>query len=186
MKKNSLSSITEKECFVCKKTLPIDCFYKHPQMADGHVGKCKECNKEHVRENRKKNQQYYITYDRFRYMRPERAADVKKRSAESEKRNVESVRKRRKKYIDSNQEKRAAHNLVNSRLVKEKPSTCSRCGNGGRIHGHHHDYSKPLDVTWLCSRCHGLAHRAIVPEDFKPKGSGGYKKRGNYEKEAER
>jgi len=27
-----------------------------------------------------------------------------------------------------------------------KPDRCSRCGAVGRIIGHHHDYSKPLEV----------------------------------------
>lgn len=26
---------------------------------------------------------------------------------------------------------------------------------------HHHDYSQPLDVTWLCARHHGLVHRQV-------------------------
>jgi hypothetical protein len=41
-----------------------------------------------------------------------------------------------------------------------KPSACMLCGaNGGRIDGHHHDYSRPFDVVWLCTRCHGAQHR---------------------------
>lgn len=34
-----------------------------------------------------------------------------------------------------------------------------RCGTDKNVHGHHHDYSKPLDVEWLCSTCHGIEHR---------------------------
>ncbi|KKK86996.1 hypothetical protein LCGC14_2757690, partial [marine sediment metagenome] len=30
-----------------------------------------------------------------------------------------------------------------------KPKECSTCGAGGMIHGHHTDYSKPLEVMWV-------------------------------------
>ncbi len=41
-----------------------------------------------------------------------------------------------------------------------KPLTCPVCGdNKRRIHGVHKDYRFPLDVDWMCSRCHGAARR---------------------------
>lgn len=35
-----------------------------------------------------------------------------------------------------------------------KPIVCSRCGKIDRITAHHDDYSKPLEVIWLCYECH--------------------------------
>ena len=43
-----------------------------------------------------------------------------------------------------------------------KPADCPRCGEPTppmRLHAHHADYSKPLEVTWLCTTCHGKEHR---------------------------
>lgn len=60
------------------------------------------------------------------------------------------------------EKKRKARAMVNIRVERGtmyKPDTCERCGAGGRIEGHHHDYDKPLEVEWLCEACHGIEHR---------------------------
>ena len=61
-------------------------------------------------------------------------------------------------------ERDRARNQFNNAVKKgtiRRPSACSACGAEGRIHGHHSDYSKPFDVEWLCTVCHGLRHRIV-------------------------
>lgn len=43
--------------------------------------------------------------------------------------------------------------LRDGRIVK--PSNCSKCSKQSvRLDAHHHDYNKPLEVEWLCRKCH--------------------------------
>ena len=134
----------DKECFKCGQTKTIGEFYAHPRMADGHLNKCKECVKHDVRVNRERRWMQYAEYERKRAKKPERKEAAKRYQARMRVRN---------------QDKYHARNLVASavkcgRLAK-KP--CESCG-AVEAEAHHEDYSKPLDVTWLCFRCHRAAH----------------------------
>ncbi|HTE59686.1 MAG TPA: sigma factor-like helix-turn-helix DNA-binding protein [Solirubrobacteraceae bacterium] len=50
------------------------------------------------------------------------------------------------------------HALLNGQI--RRATRCERCGREGYVDGHHHDYSKPLYVEWLCRNCHTTHHAA--------------------------
>ena len=133
---------SEKKCFKCGEVKPLSAFYKHQKMADGHVNKCKECNKSDVRENRLLKVDYYREYDKERGSR---------QTAEYQ-----------KSYRNEFPMKYAAHRLISNSLRDvriSKPDNCQECGNYHEyIHGHHDDYALPLVVRWLCPPCHKAWH----------------------------
>jgi len=79
-------------------------------------------------------------------------------------------------YRKRNPEKLKAQNELNyairSGRMERKP--CEVCGTDQRVHAHHHDYSKPLDVRWLCFVCHKKAH-PVDDEDKSVKFDGAKK-----------
>jgi hypothetical protein len=69
------------------------------------------------------------------------------------------------KWARNNSHKRKAQNSVSNAVRDgklDKPTTCQECGTevetSRHLHAHHEDYSKPLDVVWLCTACHGIRH----------------------------
>lgn len=44
----------------------------------------------------------------------------------------------------------------------EKSSICTICKKEGEIEGHHPDYSKPLEVVWVCVECHSKFHTESI------------------------
>lgn len=139
-----------KTCFKCSETKPLDEFYAHPMMGDGHLNKCKDCTKADVRANREARIEYYRAYDRQRAKQPHRL----------EERDI-YARSYRKTRPEGSPLKRAARVAVGN-AVRDgkliKPPECEVCSMPADVHGHHDDYTKPLDVIWVCVPCHALIH----------------------------
>lgn len=133
-----------KSCFKCGAEKPLDDFYKHPKMPDGHVNKCKECNKKDVRENRNDKVEYYREYDKERGNRQDYSYI--------------------KGYREKFPKKYKAHTLVNNSIRAGilKPSCCEVCGILNTV-AHHDDYDKPLEVRWLCQAHHVQWHKVNGP-----------------------
>lgn len=69
----------------------------------------------------------------------------------------------KRSWRERNREKMRAHSAVARALRKGtlvRPLDCEGCGGNytGKLEAHHDDYSKPLDVKWLCDECHKKRH----------------------------
>lgn len=134
-----------KKCFKCGAEKELYEFYKHPQMLDGHLGKCKECAKKDVRRNYQKNIEHYTEYEKGRAKTP-----VRRRLSDAR------CKADRKKHPERYKARTTLGNALRDGLISKKP--CFKCGSERHVHGHHKDYSKPLEVTWLCAKCHHEWH----------------------------
>lgn len=130
----------DKRCYGCGVAKPLDEFHRHSKMKDGHINKCKVCYCAYAKQVYRAKSREYAAYERARFKTPHRKQQVKEYQRRYAERYPEKVRARRQlKYA------------VRTGRIQRKP--CAYCGNP-KSQGHHHDYSKPLDVTWMCFKCH--------------------------------
>lgn len=148
-----------KACHKCGEEKPLDGFYKG-STKDGHDNTCKECRKARVRQNRKEKLEQYREYERGRAMAPHRAS-ARKRYQETPQGKA-AIKRSTSRYRQRNPIKLQAHNRVSKALADgrlERQASCEECGTSeGRVHAHHDDYLRQLDVRWLCSACHKAWH----------------------------
>jgi len=138
----------EKICFKCKTCKPITEYYKHSEMLDGHLNKCKECAKKDVLKHRLDNIERIREYDR------NRAKNINRKKA-----NIAI----NKAWRQEDKRRTKCHNSV-SRAIKSGElvrKNCEKCGNENSL-AHHEDYDQPLNVNWLCQPCHKQRHKEIL------------------------
>lgn len=172
-----------KRCAKCLNVYPLSDFHSHPRNKDGRQSYCKHCSNAVVRESKKKNlekvrsqQRQYATShkqeigcyrqenasqinaQRKQYRldhKAETAAYKLKVKDKYKAHRAKVTREWRLKYP----ERARAHAIV-GRAVRSgkltKANECARCGAIGRLEAHHEDYSKPLNVIWLCRTCHAI------------------------------
>ena len=139
--------IRSKKCFKCNAVKLLEEFYKHPDMPDGHVNKCKECNKNDVTANRNKNLEKVREYDRARGKESKR---LKAATEITRAWRAEDARR----YVAHSAVARA---IRNGTLVRQP---CVRCAETKSL-AHHEDYDHPLVVMWLCQACHKQRHKEL-------------------------
>lgn len=145
-----------KRCFKCGEEKPRSEFYAHKQMADGLLGKCKECTKADSAANFARKMATDPIFQIVEGARQRAKSERQRREGTASPVKPESTRAWRKR----NPEKVRAHSAVarairSGRLVR---GPCEKCGTTEAIHAHHDDYGKPLEVRWLCPAHHSYTH----------------------------
>jgi hypothetical protein len=128
-----------KVCADCQAELPLSSFYMN--VRTGWVWNvCKACHKVRTYRNHAANPDLYKgIQERHRRQQPDKYINYYRRYR---KRHPEEVNARTK----------VAWALRTGRLVR--PGACSACQTASKVEAHHDDYSKPLDIRWLCRSCH--------------------------------
>ena len=163
--------MTPKTCFKCLRTLDLSDFYKHPRMGDGHLGKCKDCTKSDTEIRRKALEEsnlQWVLSERERH----RIKSAKKRAeghTQSKEQRAKACRRFRENHPDKKKAIYKSSNAIRDGKLTRKP--CEVCGKE-KAQAHHDDYSKPLDVRWLCVKHHNEHHvaqrNAAVVAKFTP------------------
>lgn len=146
-----------KFCPTCEQNIPLVLFYKKTGSKTGTMFECKVCANKRRRIWAKKNPEK----DRARYSYEKYRARMQQ---------IMSDPVRRKNMYDKHKVTRSSKDPSVRRArwlvfkaVKEgilvRPVNCPICERSDRkIQGHHADYSKPLEVEWMCPTCHARTH----------------------------
>lgn len=136
------------KCSSCGHYRDVSLFNKNSSCERGYDFYCKECRKKTTRK-------YYIKH------RDQSLAKSKKYAKDNQDKINEAERRR------YNPHKQKARNTLVWAVIRGemiRADKCSHCGSDTYIVGHHADYDKPLDVTWLCRDCHIALHHDYLKE----------------------
>jgi hypothetical protein len=129
---------------------------------ESNRSKCKDCLKLAARNNRAANADRYRAYDAARADDPPRVA---MRAAYAATDSGRAARSRAAKaYWGRNPERKKVGWIVSNAIRDGKlirPETCSVPGCTAKPHAHHEDYTKPLEVEWLCPAHHSMHHKEL-------------------------
>lgn len=132
--------MTYKHCSSCGELKSPQDFQKRKASKDGLTASCKSCLK--IR-------------DAIRDKTPERRKVKREYAATPSGRERSNAAK--SAYIQRNPKIRSATIAVGNAIRDGKltrPEYCECCKEDLFVEAHHCDYNKPLDVMWLCDRCH--------------------------------
>lgn len=163
------------ECKRCRIAQPAEVFYRDPRT--GHLGGiCLSCRRAASRAHYQRNREIYLARSKDR--KAHEREDVQEYKRRWNAANREKVRAYKTRHYEANRVKvrdrareweranpdRAGLSKRAARIVQKalrggklvRPDICEQSDETcmGRITAAHSDYSKPLDVRWLCISHH--------------------------------
>lgn len=158
----------DKKCSLCKLVKSLDSFSMRSKMKGTYLACCKDCANAYAREYYQKNRERYAANHKKYYL------DNRDRLNEYQRSYFQTALGKRflkRSYDNASMkypEKKVARQTLHGAILAGKiikPTKCSQCSSSGRIEGHHEDYTRPLEVIWLCTLCHkrleGKLHERI-------------------------
>jgi ribosomal protein S27AE len=139
-----------RHCKHCDQHKPNDEFYASQPR------RCKKCVKEKVRAHRSQNLDSIREYDRQRAKTPKRKAHMANNLKRWRSENPDRVNKDRRDHPEKYKARSKVGNALRDGKLIKLP--CEGCGETEKVQAHHDDYSKPLDVRWVCTKCHSKTH----------------------------
>ena len=150
-----------KKCSKCGETKPISLFNRDVAKRDGIRSDCKACQAvsraAHYRSHR--NEECENT--RMYYLGREEEKKVKMRVWRDK--NRERIATYARIRYHQTPEAMKARRMVRDAKSRGEliPCPCENCGATDKTEAHHDDYSKPLEIRWLCKSCHMRLHGEI-------------------------
>lgn len=148
-----------RECGGCGEWLPFESFNKSANLRDGLSTYCRSCENEKGREYYQRNAEACGKKNRGNYRK--KAEYRRQQNREYYQRNRDRILDRTRQYALKNKRIKSAHSALNMAVAAGKisrPLFCDDCHISCRPDAHHDDYDKPLDVAWVCRRCHNNRH----------------------------
>lgn len=139
-----------KICFICNIEKPLDEFYKHKGMRDGHLNKCKTCTKEYsnAREKELKKNPKWVESEKERSRKKYHRLGYKDLHKPTPTQKKEANTRYKSKYP----EKHAAK--IKSQRIP--------CAKGNHLHHWSYNLEHAKDVIPLSISDHNLLHRHII------------------------
>ena len=137
-------------CISCSQCLPSEAFYSDARNTNGLKSECKRCHCKTAIATRDPEKARLAARESMRRSRMKDPEKFRARDREASRFRPRDERVRARQALNE---------AVRIGAVV-RPRDCSRCGTICRVQAHHHDYSLPLAVVWLCAVCHAVEHAA--------------------------